>query len=154
MGIVSSLLLSLYGCGQAHHPHPIEEVPIGLSVPTDPTRADNQVAEGDPVGVDASAGAADDAQADTGSDPVAEADASLKKRGGGRTGKPPTAITGTSGGGAGAGGGESERARLEAKIASHEGTRQDVSALMRICAKQHDQACLRRATAALRTLPR
>ena len=59
---------------------------------------------------------------------------------------------GSASGGSG-GEGESERSRLEAKVARGEATPEEARALLRLCAKQHDQACMKRATAALRAQP-
>jgi hypothetical protein len=146
----------LFACAPAYHPHPIEEVPIGLSVPGvpgDPNRPDTVAASNEPSIVDAGEV---DAQPEGGADTVAEADSGSAKKHppSGRPGKPPTAITGapTSVGAAAGGGADSERARLEAKMANHEATAPDLRALMKICSKQRDQPCVKKALAAMRSL--
>jgi hypothetical protein len=149
-----------FACTPAHHPHAVEEVPIGLSVPGvpgDPNRPGALVADREPaMVVDASVAPEADAQADSGSEQTPDADGGGAKKhpSSGRNSKPPTAITGNASTPAAAptGGVGEERARLEAKMANHEATAVDLRALMNICAKQRDKPCIKRAMAAMRSL--
>jgi hypothetical protein len=141
-------------CTPARHPAPIEEVPIA-SAPTQ-TIADRTVSQGSPS-VDAAVVDAATVPAEGGDDQAPDADVagSRKRATSPRSGKAPVAINGTSSAASGGSGGEgeSERSRLEAKVARGEATPEEARALLRLCAKQHDQACMKRATAALRAQP-
>jgi hypothetical protein len=146
------LLCEVHACAPAYHPHPIEEVPIGLSISSDPARpeTDSPPSEGAPDASLPGFGAVEDAQAEAAvaDVPDAEGGGPKKRTGVAKASKAPVPVAVT--GGTGGGGAESERARLEAKVANHEATPADFRALMKICAKQHDQACVRKVIAASR----
>ncbi len=155
-GTAVALVFATLACAPAHHPEPLEEVPIGLGTTSrDLAPPSGQPFDADLGPGDAAASASSDDAPDGGGDAGAEVDGGgPRKR---ANGKPVRAPAPTSLGAAAPSvppGGESERSRLEAKVAAHEATQAEVKTLIRLCLKQHDQPCVRKAGAALRTAPR
>jgi hypothetical protein len=124
------LLPLLVACGGVHPRH-LEEVPIGTNVGDEPAQGD--AAAPNVPSSDAAVLVADVPQ-DAAVTP--DPDTAPGKKKGAHGGKP-TAVSG--------GGGESERTRLEAKVDNGTATRQDVQALLKICNKAHDKACMKHA---------
>jgi hypothetical protein len=129
-------------CTPPPRPRVIEEVPIG----TDPDVPDASMAEAATSDPDAAP------EADGGRAAQETPSPGGKKSHGGHSAKPvalePTPsppepeAPGT---------GDPDRARLEAKVYGGHASVQDIRALVRICSKQHDRTCVKRASSMLTT---